>query len=125
MDSVTQAVLGGAVSYAILGQRIGKRAALYGAAFGTLPDLDVLIDFGGPIENMTYHRGFSHSFLIQAPWSCIGTVFFGLRITNECSRFTNHRTEHSKSVLPREHVVRYGRYDGWKFWQCPRVFKGR
>ena len=66
MDSVTQAVLGGTVSYAILGQRIGKRAALYGAAFGTLPDLDVLIDFGGPIENMTYHRSFSHSFLIQA-----------------------------------------------------------
>ena len=66
MDSVTQAVLGGAVSYAILGQHIGKRAALYGAAFGTLPDFDVLIDFGGPIENMTYHRGFSHSFFIQA-----------------------------------------------------------
>ena len=66
MDSVTQAVLGGAVSYAILGRRLGKRAALYGAALGTLPDLDVLIDFGGPIENMTYHRGFSHSFLVQA-----------------------------------------------------------
>ena len=66
MDSVTQAVIGGAVSYAILGQHMGKRAALYGAAFGTLPDCDVLIDFGGPIENMIYHRGFSHSFLIQA-----------------------------------------------------------
>ena len=66
MDSVTQAVLGGAVSYAILGRRIGKRAAIYGAALGTLPDLDVLIDFGGPIENMTYHRGFSHSFFVQA-----------------------------------------------------------
>ncbi len=66
MDSITQAVLGGVVSYAILGQHIGKRAALHGAAFGTLPDFDVLIDFGGPIENMTYHRGFSHSFLIQA-----------------------------------------------------------
>ena len=39
---------------------------LYGAALGTLPDLDVLIDFGGPIENMTYHRGFSHSFFVQA-----------------------------------------------------------
>ena len=26
----------------------------------------MLIDFGGPIENMTFHRGFSHSFLIQA-----------------------------------------------------------
>ena len=66
MDSVTQAVLGGAVSYAILGRRLGKRAAIYGAALGTLPDLDVLIDFGGPIENMTHHRGFSHSFFVQA-----------------------------------------------------------
>ena len=65
MDSVTQAVLGGAVSYAILGRRLGRRAAIYGAALGTLPDLDVLIDFGGPIENMTYHRGFSHSFFVQ------------------------------------------------------------
>jgi inner membrane protein len=65
VDSVTQAVLGGAVSYAILGRRLGRRAAIYGAALGTLPDLDVLIDFGGPIENMTYHRGFSHSFFVQ------------------------------------------------------------
>ena len=66
MDSITQAVLGGAVSYAILGKRLGRRAALYGVVLGTLPDLDVLIDFGGPIENMTHHRGFSHSFLVQA-----------------------------------------------------------
>jgi inner membrane protein len=65
VDSVTQAVLGGAVSYAILGRRLGRRAAICGAALGTLPDLDVLIDFGGPIENMTYHRGFSHSFFVQ------------------------------------------------------------
>ena len=66
MDSLTQAVLGGTVTYAILGKRLGKRAALYGAALGTLPDLDVLIDFGGPIENMTHHRGFSHAFVVQA-----------------------------------------------------------
>lgn len=66
MDSLTQAVLGGAVTYAVLGRHLGKRAMLYGAALGTLPDLDVLIDFGGPIENMTYHRGFSHSFFVQA-----------------------------------------------------------
>lgn len=66
MDSLTQAVLGGAVTYAVLGHRLGKRAAIYGLGFGTLPDLDVLIDFGGPIENMTYHRGFSHSFFVQA-----------------------------------------------------------
>ena len=66
MDSITQAVLGGAIAYAVLGRRLGKRAAVYGLAFGTVPDLDVLIDFGGPIENMTYHRGFSHSVFVQA-----------------------------------------------------------
>ena len=66
MDSVTQAVLGGAVSYTVLGRRLGKRAALYGMALGTIPDLDVLIDFGGPIENMTHHRGFSHTLFVQA-----------------------------------------------------------
>ena len=66
MDSITQAVLGGTVAYVVLGKRLGRRAALYGAALGTLPDLDVLIDFGGPIENMTYHRGFSHAFVVQA-----------------------------------------------------------
>ena len=65
MDSVTQAVLGGTVTYAVLGRKIGKRAMLYGAALGTLPDLDVFIDFGGPVENMTYHRGVSHSFFVQ------------------------------------------------------------
>ena len=66
MDSITQAVLGGTVTYTVVGKRLGRRAALYGAALGTLPDLDVLIDFGGPIENMTYHRGFSHAFVVQA-----------------------------------------------------------
>jgi len=66
LDSVTQAVLGGAVTYAVLGRHLGKRATLCGMVLGTLPDLDVLIDFGGPIENMTHHRGFSHSFLVQA-----------------------------------------------------------
>ena len=71
MDSLTQAALGGVVTYAVLGPSLGKRAAIYGMAFGTLPDLDVLIDFGGPIENMTHHRGFSHSFLVQTAVSPI------------------------------------------------------
>ena len=71
MDSLTQAALGGVVTYAVLGPTLGKRAAIYGIALGTLPDLDVLIDFGGPIENMTHHRGFSHSFLVQTAVSPI------------------------------------------------------
>lgn len=71
MDSLTQAALGGVVTYAVLGPSLGRRAAIYGMALGTLPDLDVLIDFGGPIENMTHHRGFSHSVLVQTAVSPI------------------------------------------------------
>lgn len=49
---------------------------LLGAALGTLPDLDVFIDFGGAVENYTYHRGFSHSLFVLAPlslliWVCL------------------------------------------------------
>ena len=65
MDFITQAALGAAVGYAVLGRKLGRKAALYGAALGTIPDLDVFVDFGGPVENMTYHRGASHSFLVQ------------------------------------------------------------
>ena len=44
---------------------------LLGAGLGTLPDLDVFIDFGGAVENFTYHRGFSHSLFVLAPLSVL------------------------------------------------------
>lgn len=65
MDSVTQVVLGSTVAYATLGSKLGRKSLLVGAAFGTLPDLDVLINFGGDVENFVQHRSFSHSFLVQ------------------------------------------------------------
>jgi inner membrane protein len=65
MDSLTQIALGSAVGYAVLGNKVGRKAAIYGAVLGTLPDLDVFIPFGGPVEDFTYHRSFSHSFIIQ------------------------------------------------------------
>ena len=65
MDSLTQVVLGSAVAYATLGSKLGRKSLLVGAAFGTLPDLDVLINFGGDVENFVQHRSFSHSLLIQ------------------------------------------------------------
>ncbi|WP_394191769.1 metal-dependent hydrolase [Pseudoalteromonas atlantica] len=65
MDSLTQIVLGSGVAYAALGNKLGRKSLLIGAVFGTVPDLDVLINFGGDIENFVYHRSFSHSFLIQ------------------------------------------------------------
>lgn len=65
MDSLTQIVLGSAVGYAVLGNKVGRKAAIYGAILGTLPDLDVLLPYGGEVEAFTYHRGFSHSLLVQ------------------------------------------------------------
>ena len=64
MDSLTQIALGAAVGEATLGRRVGNRAILWGALCGTLPDLDVFIDLGGPVEDFTYHRSFSHSIFV-------------------------------------------------------------
>ena len=62
MDSITQLALGAAVGEAVLGKKVGYRAAMWGAICGTIPDLDVLISLGDPIRDFTYHRGISHSF---------------------------------------------------------------
>ena len=64
MDSLTQALLGASVAELVIGRAIGRRASLYGALLGTLPDLDVLVPYGGAVEDFTYHRGFSHSLLV-------------------------------------------------------------
>jgi inner membrane protein len=67
MDSVTQAVFGAAVQGAVLGKWQGRKALIYGAMLGTLPDMDVVLDFGDAVANMTYHRGFSHSLFVLLP----------------------------------------------------------
>lgn len=64
MDSITQAVLGASIQGALLGRWQGRKALLYGAILGTLPDLDVVIDYGDAVADMTYHRGFSHSLFV-------------------------------------------------------------
>ena len=61
MDSLTQAALGAAVGTAVLGRRAGVKAALWGAVVGTLPDLDVLVSYGDPVRDFTFHRGTSHA----------------------------------------------------------------
>ena len=50
MDSLTQIALGAAVGTAVLGRKVGARAALWGAAVATLPDLDVLFPYGDPVR---------------------------------------------------------------------------
>ncbi|MEL7896409.1 metal-dependent hydrolase [Vreelandella neptunia] len=64
MDSVTQAALGATIGGAVLGRRLGRKAILIGAVLGTLPDLDVALDYGDAVANVTEHRGFSHSLFV-------------------------------------------------------------
>lgn len=62
MDSLSQIALGAAVGVAVMGRKTALwKAALMGAVVGTLPDLDVLINHGDPIRNMTLHRTESHA----------------------------------------------------------------
>ena len=66
MDSFTQAILGAAVGEAVLGKRLGNRAIGWGAAFGTLPDLDVILTpFFDHAGWLWWHRGPSHSILVM------------------------------------------------------------
>lgn len=61
MDSITQIALGSAVSEAVMQNKVGRKATLWGAILGTIPDLDVLIPMGDAVKDFTYHRAASHS----------------------------------------------------------------
>jgi inner membrane protein len=69
MDSLTQLTFGAACGEAVLGQKVGRKALVWGAVLGTLPDLDVFIPLGGPVNDFVYHRGFSHSLIILGLFS--------------------------------------------------------
>ena len=74
MDSLTQIVLGAAVGEAVLGRKVGNKAALYGAIAGTIPDLDVLSrSFVDLVTATEWHRGFSHSIF----FSCLMAIPLG------------------------------------------------
>jgi inner membrane protein len=62
MEPVTQGLLGAAVAQAGWRHRIGRRALLWGALVGMLPDLDVIfVGLHNGFGEFLYHRGTSHS----------------------------------------------------------------
>lgn len=77
MDSLTQAVLGATIGYTLGGRHLGRKAALWGIGLGTLPDLDVLIQYEDPIDSYVMHRSWSHSFLVTG----LAALPIGLAIT--------------------------------------------
>ena len=67
MDSLTQIALGACVAAACVPPTQRRKGLLVGAILGTLPDLDVFVDYGGAVENFSMHRGFSHSLFVLVP----------------------------------------------------------
>ena len=63
MDPVTQSLLGAAAAQAVLGGKLGRWAALFGAVGGELPDIDVFFPWADPALPMEYHRHFTHALL--------------------------------------------------------------
>ncbi len=71
MDSITQAALGATIAGAVAGKQCNAKVLLVGAALGTLPDLDVVLDYGDAVSNTIKHRGFSHSLLLLPPFALL------------------------------------------------------
>ena len=72
MDTLTQMTLGAAVGEAVLGQKAGNKAVLWGAIGGLIPDLDIIPGwFMDEVDRLVFHRGFSHSLLFSVLLSLI------------------------------------------------------
>ena len=88
MDSVSQLALGAAVGVAVMGRRTRPwKAAAFGALAGTLPDLDVFIDWGDPIANMVLHRAETHALF----WLTLFALPFGATVAWLAREWTQWR----------------------------------
>ncbi|MET0392800.1 MAG: metal-dependent hydrolase [Chitinophagaceae bacterium] len=67
MDSLTHIALGACMGEAFAGNKLGKKAMLWGALAQSGPDIDFLTAFwNDPAGSLLAHRGFTHSFLFCA-----------------------------------------------------------
>jgi len=81
MDSLTQIVLGSAISGAVAHKQLGRSALIIGAVLGTLPDLDILIPTTDAITRFTEHRSFSHSLFVLFPFAFVCFALLRLKFT--------------------------------------------
>ncbi len=91
MDSITHLFYGAAIAAAIAPAKHRRAALLAGAALNTLPDLDVIpLRFVDPVAEMTWHRGFTHSWLVLPFAAWVIWAFFrkrGGRVAAEPTRW--------------------------------------
>lgn len=73
MDSVTHIVTGAAIGELMLGKKVGNKALFWGALAGSLPDIDAAFTpfFTSVVDELVYHRGFSHSLIFAATVSIL------------------------------------------------------
>jgi inner membrane protein len=80
MDSLSQIVLGAATFALVKDKEIGKKALLYGAILGTIPDLDIVLSpFFDKIEQLAIHRAFSHSIFFSLLLSLLFAKWFSYK----------------------------------------------
>ncbi len=65
MDSLSQIALGSSVAYLVGGRQAPRLSLLAGAVVGTLPDLDIIVQYADPLTSTIAHRTWSHSWLAQ------------------------------------------------------------
>jgi inner membrane protein len=67
MDSITHLALGACMGESFAGNKLGKKAMLWGALAQSIPDIDFLAAFWmDTTSNLLAHRGFTHSLLFCA-----------------------------------------------------------
>jgi inner membrane protein len=87
MDTLTQIALGASIGIGVMGRRTAVwKAAAWGGLCGLAPDLDIFIDHGDPVANMTQHRTQTHAlFWLTLVSPAIG--FAAARLHAEADRF--------------------------------------
>lgn len=126
MDTVTQITLGAAVGEAAAGREAGNKAPLWGAAFGLLPDLDVLGNvFLTEAQALTFHRSVTHSFVFIAVVT-LGAAY-GLRRLHTDPPVSVRRWAGLVAAVLLTHVgldclTTYGTQVFWPFSKYPVIY---
>ena len=65
MDNLTHTLIGVSLASIVSNRRFGRGVLVVGAAVANLPDIDIFIPRANIIDAMTYHRGFTHSVVVE------------------------------------------------------------
>ena len=76
MDSLTHIALGACMGEAFAGNKVGKKAMLWGALAQSIPDIDFIAAlWQDTATNLLTHRGFTHSILFSVAATLLLTYF--------------------------------------------------